>query len=799
MAEIQFNGSEWEVSEALQAFYTPYASYVIQTRALPDARDGLKTGARFVLYAQYKDKLTIKEKRRKAVATVNATMRFSPHGDSSILGTAVRLSQNFSTRYPIIEVQGNNGSIMHGDDYSQSRYLEMRGGKIAWEMTELLNKETIDTWKLNYTEEEEYPTVLPTKFPFSLVNGSFGIGVACASSIPPHNLKDVCVALIKLLYNPDISFEEIYCPIDFPTGGTIINENDVKESLKNGTGKAALVRASIEYDEKNNTLVAVEPPYMAYTASIVKSISKALEAGLLDGVENVSDGTDYEGCKIYIQLTKNANVNKITKLLYKHTLLQNSFSINMNALENGKVPKLFTWKELMQAYLDHLRNIIIKSYEFDLKKIKKRIHILEGLIIAFHNIEEVVKIIRSSSNTIIAKTNLINSYKLSDEQADAILKMRLSSLTHLEIEKLEKEKEEKEIEAKRIEEILSSEELIRNEIKKEIIRINNEYGDERRTKQLSLDFTSEKEDAEPIEKKELLIYFTNLGNIYTVESSTLLKTHRAGKGSSKVKLASNEVITKIINDDNYSSLLIFSNKGKMYNLSIDELPVNGKVNLAQLFNFSAGEVSTTITSIKKQKSKYFMFITKKGLVKKTSSDEYTIRRGKSLVAIKLKDDDEVVNVLFIDNENIGLLANNGNYITISSEDITAIGRNTSGVKGIKLDDGNYIIDAQPIASTDKFMVTITENGLIKKTNLKEFPLCNRATKGKKISEVKPTDKVIKFLTLEKDNDIIIIVQKRTLKISTSEIKELSRSSIGVKAIQLDENDKVVDLVRQINE
>jgi DNA gyrase subunit A len=438
MAEIDFNRKEWEVSEALQAFYVPYASYVIQTRALPDARDGLKTGARFILYSQFKDKLTYKEKKRKAVATVNAAMRFSPHGDSSIFGTAVRMSQDFSLRYPVIEVQGNNGSYLSGDDYSQPRYLEMRGNKIAWDMTNLLNKDTIDEWKLNYTEEEEYPAVLPSKFPYGLVNGSFGIGVACSSSLPPHNINDVCDAAITLINNPNCDFEDIYCPIDFPTGGTIINEAAVKESLKNGTGKAALVRATIEYDDKENELVVKEVPYMTFTNTIVKSISKALDEGILQGVSGVIDGTDFDGCKIYIQLTKGANINKVLKLLYKHTALQSSFSINMNMLEDGKIPKLFTWKGALEAYVSHLRTIIVKAYEFDLDKLKKRIHILDGLIIAYQNIEEIVKLIRSSSSTTVAKSGLISNFNLTEAQADAILKMRLSSLTHLEIEKLEK-------------------------------------------------------------------------------------------------------------------------------------------------------------------------------------------------------------------------------------------------------------------------------------------------------------------------------------------------------------------------
>lgn len=794
MSEINFSEKEWEVSDALQAFYVPYSSYVIQTRALPDARDGLKTGARFILYAQYKDKLTYKEKRRKAVATVNGTMRYSPHGDSSILGTAVRMSQDFSMRYPVIEVQGNNGSYLSGDDYSQARYLEMRGNEIAWSMTELLKKDTIPDWKLNYTEEEYYPTVLPTIFPYSLVNGSFGIGVACASSIPPHNIKDVYKAVETLIKNPDATFEEIYCPIDFPTGGTIINEKDVKESLEHGTGKAALVRATIDYDEKNHELVVREMPYMTFTNNAIKSISKALDEGVLNGIESVYDGTDYEGCKIFIKLSKNANINKVLKLLYKHTILQNSFSINMNMLEEGKRPKLFTWKESIQAYINHVHNVLYRAYTFDLNKLLDRIHIIDGLIIAFHNIEQLVKDIRASKDTASAKNKIIVNYNLTEIQADAILKMKLSSLTHLEIEKLEKEKSDKEQEANRIKILLENEEQFKEEMIKKIKEICLKYADERRTKNISLDFTSNDEDAEPIEKKELLIYFTNLGNLYTQESTTLMTTRRGGKGT-KIKLANNEVIIQTINDDNFSSLLAFSNKGKMYSISIDELPINAKINIAQLFDFEANEYITALTSIERKKQvEYFTFITKNGMIKKTKATEYEHKRGKSLKAINLKDDDEVVTVLFTNNEKVGILTYQGNFIIINTDEINSIGRATAGVKAIKLNDNDTVIKAKVVFDSNKYLVNVSECGLIKKSSIEEYPICNRGIKGKRIGGTRENDRIVDFLTLDKDCDIIINTKKNVIKVNTNELRTLSRDATGVKSISLVDNDIVKGLI-----
>lgn len=795
MAEIQFEGKEWEVSDALQAFYVPYASYVIQTRALPDARDGLKTGARFILYAQYKDKLTYKDKRRKAVATINGAMRYSPHGDASILGTAVRLSQEFSLRYPIIEVQGNNGSYMSGDDYSQARYLEMRGNEIAYEMTELLDKNTIDDWKLNYTEEEEYPTVLPSKFPFSLVNGSFGIGVACSSSVPPHNIKDVSKALEILINNPDATFEELYCPIDFPTGGIIINENEVKNSLKNGTGKAALIRAKIEYDSDNHELVVTEMPYMTFTNNAVASISKAIEEGLLLGVESVYDGTDFDGCKIVIKLTKNANVEKVVKLLYKHTILQNSYSINMNMLDNGKTPKLFTWKESMEAYLQHLKTVMIKAYKYDLEKLLDRIHILEGLIIAFHNIEELVKDIRNSNNSNDAKNKIIDKYCLSEKQADAILKMRLSSLTHLELEKLENEKNDKTIKANAIKEILSSEEKIKLEMINEIHKLSNKYGDERRTKNINLEFKNDDEE-EPIEEKELLIHCTNLGNIYTQETSTLLTQKRGGKGT-RIRLQKGETITNTIEDNNLSSLIIFTSLGKMYAMSTDDLPINNRINLYSQFDFEEDEKITTITTFQKKDSvKYYIFITKNGMVKKTLSREYMIRKGKSIKAINLRDGDSVVNVCFCNDDNLGLLTSAGNFVIIDTSEINAIGRVSMGVKGIKLIGNETIISGKIIPSTTNAILSITEKGKIKKSEYEEFGISSRGVRGSKIQKINDDDdKIVDFAPIvNNNNEITIISSQNILKINSDEIKLSNRLSVGVKGIEIKANEKVIGLL-----
>lgn len=787
-----FNENEIEISEALPEFYVPYASYVIQTRALPDARDGLKSGARFILYSQYTNKITFKDKRRKGTATKSAAMMFSPHGDAAIYGNAVRMSQPFSLRYPLIDTQGNNGSLMHNNDYAADRYLEMRSGKIVEEMTSLLKKETVDIWKLNYTEEEEYPTYLPTLFPNSLVNGNFGIGVSLASSIPSHNLIEVCTAIIKMIDNPEIDFEEIYCPIDFPTGGTIINADEVKESHRIGHGKSAIIRATIEYDSDKNELIVTDLPYMVFSSNATQSIQNAIDEGLIQGIDKVYDGTASK-VEIVISLTKTANVQKIVRLLYKHTLLQSSFGINMNMLKDGKYPKLFSWEEMLKTFIKHLGITLERSYNFDLKKYRARVHILNGLIIAIENIENVVTIIKNSENNSVAKEKLINQYSLSEPQAKAILDLKLSRLANLELKKIVDEKKTLEDKIHEIEEILNNKELFNNKMKEEINRISKTYGDARRTKNINLDYKGEDEEAEPIEKKELLIYFTNLGNIYTQESTTLMKTRRGGKGT-KIKLSNNEAIIQTINDDNFSSLLAFSNKGKMYSINIDDLPVNSKINVAQLFDFENGEIITALTSLEKKKEvQFFTFITKNGMIKKTKATEYVHKRGKSLKAINLKDDDEVVNVLFTNNEKVGILTYQGNFVIINTDEINSIGRATAGIKAIKLNSEDTVIKAQLISDDSEYMITVSNSGLVKKSSMGDYPVCSRATKGRKISGIRENDMIVDFLTLKEDCDIIINTKRKVIKINTQELRVLSRDAIGVKSIELSDNDSIKGL------
>lgn len=786
--------NKFDIKDALPDFYLPFSGYVLQTRAIPDSRDGLKQGARFIIFAQMKHKLVYNKDRRKAVATVNAGMEFSPHGDASVYGTAVRLSQPFSLRYPIIEVKGNNGSLFAGDDFSASRYVEMRSNKIADEMTNLLSKETIDKWKLNYTQEQEYPTVLPTRFPFSLVNGNTGIGVGCSSSIPQFNLREVSDALVKLLYNPEISFEEIYCPIDFATGGIIINEEEVKESLKNGNGKAACIRAKIEYDSDKNELSVRELPYQVFTSTVSKQIQAAIDENKLYGVESFFDGTGFEGINIRIKLTKGANPEKVCKLLYKETSLQHHYSINMMMLENGTTPRLFNWKEMMESYLSHLEDVIRKAYLFDLRKIQNRIHILEGYLKALANIEEVIQVIKTAADIENASRGLQQKFGFTAAQAKAILDLKLQRLANMEKIKIENELADISKKAEEITAILYSEELFKKEIEKEILRVKKEYGDARRTINMNLKFDGD--DEEPVEKKTLIVHLTNFGNLYTFESTTLMTQRRGGKGT-KVKMDSNEYIIDTISDSNASNCLIFSNKGKVYTINLNDLPINQKVNINTIFEFETGEQITNIIPFSKINNRnYMVFVTKNGMIKKSSLEEYRIKKSKGVIAVKIKDGDVLKRVMLVDSAPVGILTKAGNYLIIDTETINPTGRATSGVIGIKLSKDDEVVDAKIIPPNTKEIISISSSGMIKRTDYDSFSIGNRATKGSSIQKLKDNDTMISFNVIdEKDDEIAVVSNKAIIKISLKETQLSSKGAQGTQAKKMDARERITEVLK----
>lgn len=804
---MDFN--QLEMLNVVENSFSTYAAMTIQDRAIIDARDGLKPSHRQCMYSLLLHKYTYKKPFVKSQECVGGAMAdFYVHGDAACYDLMARLARPYNMRYPLMGFKGQYGHIKTGKP-SAARYTDMRLGELGCKLYDGIDQDSIDIWFDNYSGTKQFPSVIPSLGFYNICNGTSGIATSLGSSIPQFNLKEVNEAMIKLLWNPDIDFEEIYCPPDFCIGGTILNADAVKEIIKYGGGKAVKgmkfkgkklgssvrMRATATYDADENAIYFTEVPYGVYTHTIIEQIVKGINDGSIigiakDGIKDLSKNT----ANIKVVLEKGINPNKLIKTLFKLTDLDSCYSINMIMLDNGTFPKLFSWKEALQAHLNHEIEVRTKIHQYHLRKIDVRINIIDGLLLAIANIDEVVELIRNSDDKEQAKNNLINRFNFNDAQVEAILKMTLSKLIHLEIGSFKNEKEKLLIEKENHENILNNKEFLYKEIEEGLREVSNKFGDERRTRLTNFDFSSEEENAEPIEKKELLIHFTNLGNIYTQESTSLMTTRRGGKGT-KTKLANNETIIQTINDNNFNSLLVFSNRGKMYSLCIDELPINSKVNIAQFFDLEVGEYITAITSIERKSSvKYFTFITKYGMIKKTKAEEYINKRGKSIKAINLKNNDEVINVLFTNDETVGILTLQGNFVIINTDEINAIGRVTTGVKAIKLNDNDEIIKSKIISKNDQYLISISKKGLIKKSFMDEYPICNRAIKGKRISGIRENDNIVDFLTLNKDCDIIINTNRNIIKINTNELRILSRDATGVKSIALTDNDVVKGLI-----
>lgn len=783
------------IKETLQNSFETYAGMTIMDRAICDVRDCLKPSTRMSIYAQYIDKIVADKPYKKSQKSVASAMdHFYVHGDLSLYPLLARLGKTFAMRYVIEDFQGNTGTIEESGNEAASRYTEMRLSPLAMNFFTNIEKNTIKKWYDSYTGEEQYPAVLPSVGFYNIVNGTSGIATGISSSIPQFNLKEVNDAMIKLLWNPNIGVEEIICMPDFCTGATVLNADEVKESLKNGTGKACKIRSTVSYDDKKRKFVVTEIPYSVYTNTIRGQLQEICED--LENNPGIERFLDFSGTtpNIEIYLKKGANPEKVLRYLYKNTSLQYHYAINMYMLDNGKVPKVFGWKEALQAHIDHEKIVYKNAYNFDLKKIEKRLNIVEGLLIALANIDEVVKIIKFSTSTAIASKSLQDIFLLNSDQTKAILDMKLSRLAHLEVEKIEKEKNELIKKAKNIKEILNNEELFLKQIENGFNAISNKYGDERRTKITNMNFSSNEEDAEPIEEKELNIYLTNQGNLYTNETSTLYTQKRGGRGA-KIKMPKDEYIVTSQTASNANVLLAFSNKGKVYSLSLTDFPTEGKVNIGEFFVLDNKEFITNIVSCGKVDSyKSVVFVTKKGLIKKTNFDEYKIKKSKGVIAIKLKEDDELVSTMFVNTEKIGFLTKMGNFLIIDIEKINSIGRATTGVKGIKLSDNDYVVDARKIKENCNELISITKKGLISRTSIAEFEVGTRATKGSKIQKIKENDELSAFLPIKDKSEIMVVSNKGILNMKLNEINKTNRGAQGNIAKKLTINEKIVTLM-----
>lgn len=777
-----------DLTPIIKESFTQYSGAVLQSRALTDVRDCLKPSARQIFYCLYTDKFVHSKPFKKTLKGIGSAMRMYIHGDSSCEGVIMRAGQPFAMRYPLIEVEGSFGNLMESGNWAAPRYTSARLSELANYLFADIDKETILEWRDNYDDTEQYPAVLPTKGFFNIVNGSQGIGVGLASSIPQFNLREVNEALIKLLWNYDIDFEEIYCAPDYATGAYLLNESEVKESLKNGNGFACKLRSLVEYDNKERCFIVKEIPYSVYTNTICGELEAILESEDNPGIDRFNDLTGATPL-IKIYLTKNANPDRVLKYLYKNTSLQYHYSINMTMLENGRYPKVFGWKDLLLTHLKHEELVYRRGFEFDFKKINARIHIIEGLLKAYDIIDEVVQTIKTSASSAAANEALRNLLGIDEVQAKAILDLKLSKLSKLDINKLCNEKSNLENEAARIEAILNDINLLKKEIEKGLREVAEKFGDARRTKILNL----VEENDEPIEIKTLQISLTNQNNIFVSEVSSLYTQKRGGVGN-KLKMEKGEYIISTLSVETNETILLFTNDGDFYSYNGANLPIGEKIHIESLINLKNHQKVKAIASInEKNNNNFILFITKNGYIKKSEFSEYNTNRSIGIRAITLDKNDEITNVLFTNNDKVGIATEFGNFIIIETKDIRPIGRVTRGIKAIKLNDGDFVSQAHLIPYSTKEILSISNSGFCKRTDVKEFSIQGKNTKGSKIQKLIEGDLIADFAPITSEKEILIAATSSCIKLLINDIPSTSKNTQGNKTIKLSSNDLVIGL------
>ena len=781
---------ERDAQEVFEEEFLEFAGYNLQRRALPDARDGCKWGARKLIHAQMLGKLTHDKPFKKAIKSVSQAMGFSyTHGNASAYGTFIRMAKPFAYRYPLQEAKGNYGTLINPDDHSADRYVELRGSEIAALLLKNLEKDTITEWEDTYDMEGQFPKVLPAMGFWNGVNGCISIGSGMSSSLPPLNLKETNEAMIRLLWNPEISDDEILCYPDFPTGATLLNKEEVKQSLLKGNGNACKVRATIEWDAKDRCLIVKELPYSVYTNTICNELATLMDENENCGIKDFCDYTKQKpDLRIYLQ--KSATPDKVLKLLYKETSLQSYFSINMTVLDMGITPVVMNQRQLFQAHLDHERLVYRRSFEFDLNKIRARLHIIEGLLKAIDAIDEVIHTIKASASTAAASIALQKLLSIDEIQAKAILDIKLSRLAHLEVNKLVDEKAKLEPEKTRIEAILSDETLLKKEIENGLRAVATKFGDARRTRVLDLSSDSE---GEVIEEKSLIVNLTNYGNIYAHEQSTLITQRRGGAGS-KIKLQNGECVIESVVDTNLGTLMAFSDGGRGYSYPMSELPIDSFVNVSEIFKLAQNEKISNIMSYSNADYKYVIFITEQGMIKKTELKEYKTKGARGSQAIRLRDGDSICRILFMNEEDIGLLTANGQFMRFATSDIAPVGKVAIGVAGAKLNPGDKIIDARALYPDIKEIVSLTSDGMISRTSLDSLPKTNRNVKGTKIQKVNDGETLVGFVAMSESGDIIATTGLTAIKFNTREVSLTGRGALGVKALKLKAKEKATGIM-----
>lgn len=800
-----------DLKKTMETSYIDYAMSVIASRALPDVRDGLKPVQRRVLYSMVELGNTPDKPHRKCARIVGDTMgKYHPHGDSSIYGALVNMAQDWSMRYTLVDGHGNFGSV-DGDGAAAMRYTEARLSRISLQMIEDINKDTVD-FTPNFDETESEPTVLPSRFPNLLVNGTTGIAVGMATNIPPHNLREVIDAVVKLIDNDiegkettiDELMEAVKGP-DFPTGGVILGTSGINEAYRTGRGKIR-VRAVTDIEPMENgknRIVVTELPYLVNKARLIEKIAELHKDKKIDGITDLRDETSREGMRVVIELRRDVNPSVVLNLLYKHTQLQDTFGVINLALVDGQ-PKILNLYELLNYYLMHQKEVVTRRTQFDLKKAEARAHILEGLIIAQDNIDEVINIIRSSQTTQEAKNRLIERFSLSDEQAQAIVDMRLKALTGLEREKLEAELKELIALIAELKEILADEKKLLGVIREEILAISAKYGDDRRTQIGYDEYDMSMEDLIP--ETNTVITMTKVGYIKRMSIDNFKAQHRGGKGIKGMETIEDDYIVEMLMTTSHHYLMFFTNTGRVYRIKAYEIPEASRTSrgtaIINLIPLQPGEKITAMIPIKEYNDDHYLFMaTRKGIVKKTPITDYANIRKNGLAAINLREDDKLIEVKVTDNtEEVFLFTKFGQCIRFKETDVRSTGRTTMGVIGMNLAPDDVVIAMQLASQGDSVMI-VSENGLGKCTLIDEFTAQNRGGKGVKCYKItEKSGNLVGVKSVSKDDEIMLITTEGIIiRMQVNDTTLLGRVTTGVKLINLGDGIKVASIAKVVED
>lgn len=799
---------EVDLKKTMEDSYIDYAMSVIASRALPDVRDGLKPVQRRILYSMIELNNGPDKPHRKCARIVGDTMgKYHPHGDSSIYGALVNMAQEWSTRYPLVDGHGNFGSV-DGDGAAAMRYTEARLSRISMELTADINKDTVD-FTPNFDATEKEPAVLPARFPNLLVNGTSGIAVGMATNIPPHNLREVIAAVVKIIddqieENGETSIDDILKIVkgpDFPTGAMILGTRGIEEAYRTGRGKIR-VRAVTDIEPMANgksRIVVTELPYMVNKARLIEKIAELVRDKKIDGITDLSDQSNREGMRICIELRRDVNANVVLNQLYKHTQLQDTFGVIMLALVNNE-PKVMNILDMLNHYLRHQEEVVTRRTKYELNKAEERAHILEGLLIALDNIDEVIRIIRNSKNTQAAKEGLIEAFQLTDAQAQAIVDMRLRALTGLEREKLENEYKELMERIGELRAILADRKLLLGVIKEEILVISGKYGDDRRTSIGFDELDLSTEDLIP--EQDVVITMTKLGYIKRMTTDTFKSQNRGGKGIKGMQTIEEDYVEELFMTSTHNYIMFFTNTGRVYRMKGYEIPEAGRtargtaiINLLQLM---PDEKITAMIPIREyEDGKYLFMATKKGLVKKTPITDYANVRKTGLAAITLREDDELIEVKITDNEkDIIMVTKYGQCIRFKEQDVRSTGRTSMGVRGMNLSDRDEVIGMQLHTQGD-YLLIASEKGMGKRTAIEEFTCQNRGGKGVKCYKItEKTGNVIGVKAVNEENEIMIInTEGIVIRMECAGISILGRVASGVKLINLDSDTKVASIAK----